>query len=350
MKNPKDLLTPSKSDSQVFSDLIHTSTEGLKKYYLMTTALEIELFKHTTNPKTSQTIAHELGNYNQEMIRLFLEALTEIDLLTKHNDTYVNSTLANTYLVCDSSYYMKFTLKKMKENANHWSQLSIILKNGPIIQNRQDIFNDDWLISIAEWAQAGSIANALNVISNHMEPKKWTRLLDLGGGHGLYAIAFTALNPQLETYVFDLPHVAPIINKYIQLYNAKNVHIIPGNFYKDNIGKDYDIIFSSYNQSCSDPTLIATMVQALKPGGYIILRRFKDSTREGAIKILDWNLLSFEGKKIGSKPHSSDNIIDKKTYLNQLEKAGLTIVGTYPVDDMSEITFAHKPLSNGSNN
>ena len=34
-------------------------------------------------------------------------------------------------------------------------------------------------------------------------------MIDLGGGHGLYAIALAALNPALEAYVFDLPLVIP---------------------------------------------------------------------------------------------------------------------------------------------
>jgi hypothetical protein len=58
--------------------------------------------------------------------------------------------------------------------------------------------------------------------------------------------------------------------------------------------------------------------------------------------------LGFEGKKIGSKSHSSEEIIDQKTYLAQLERAGLTLLGTWSLDKMSEITFACKPADSGS--
>jgi precorrin-6B methylase 2 len=348
MKNPKDLLTIPNPSSQDFSALMEKSTEGLKKHYLIMTAWETGLFEHTTTPKTSHNIAQELGGYHEAMIQLFCEALTEVGLLTKLNDTYTNSPMTSTYLCRNSPNYLEHTLQNMKANINRWTQLSTILKNGPITQNRQDFFGEDWLISIAEWAEAGSIASALNVVTAHLDPKRWKRLLDLGGGHGLYAIAFTALNIKLEAYVFDLPRIISVTQKYVKEYDAQRVHILPGDFYKDSIGQGYDAIFSSYNQSCTDPTLIGKMVEALAPGGDVILRRFTDASREGALKTLDWNLLSFEGKKIGSKSHSSDAIVDQKTYLKQLENAGLTILGTFPVDFMSEITFARKPSGTGS--
>ncbi|MCL1970084.1 MAG: hypothetical protein FWF66_01265 [Candidatus Bathyarchaeota archaeon] len=341
MKDAKKLLTPS-PELDLFSSLLENSTEGLKKYYLLLTAWEICLFEHTTTPKTPKKIAKEIGDYNEAMVQLFCDALTEAGLLTKIQDTYTNSTITNTYLCRSSPNYLDHILQNTKANINHWTQLSTVLKNGPIAQNRQDFFGANWLIGIAEWAKAGSIANALSVITIHLDPKLWKKLLDLGGGHGLYAIAFTALNSQLDVYVFDLPQMMPITQKYIKEYKAKRVHTLPGDFYKDDIGQNYDVIFSSYNQSCNDPTLISKMVNALAPNGYLILRRFTDASSEGALKILDWNLLSFEGKKIGSKPHSSDTIVNQATYLKRLEEAGLTLLGTFPVDGISEITFARK--------
>jgi precorrin-6B methylase 2 len=350
MKEPKTLLTSVTPSSQEFSALLENATSGFKKYQLIMAALETGLFEHTTTPKTSQAIAQELGNYHEAMLQMFCDALVELGLLTKQQNTYINSPLTSTYLCQNSPHYMEYTLKNRKTNISHWMQLNTVLKSGPLKRNRTDFFNEGWLTSIAEGAAAGSVADVLSIITAHLDPKNWKRLLDLGGGHGLYAIAFTALNPMLEAYVFDLPNVVPITSKYVAEYHAERVHILPGDFYKDDFGKDYDVIFSSFNQSCFDPTFIGKLVQAVVPGGYLILRRFKDSSREGAIQTLDWNLIGFEGRKIGSKAHSSDSVVDQKTYLAQLEKAGLTVVGTFSVDEISEVTFARKPLSNGSDN
>jgi hypothetical protein len=112
--------------------------------------------------------------------------------------------------------------------------------------------------------KTGSLSNTIKVIIAPLDLQRWRRLLDIGGGHGLCAIAFTSLNPQLEAFVFDLPRIIPITNKYIEAYRAERVHALPGDFYKDNLGRNYDAIFSSFNQSCNDPVLIPKLVQALK--------------------------------------------------------------------------------------
>ncbi|MCW4025722.1 MAG: acetylserotonin O-methyltransferase [Candidatus Bathyarchaeota archaeon] len=348
MKDPKTLLTSPSPDSKVLSALLENSTEGLKISYLITTAWEIGLFEHTTSPKNPKTIAQELGGYHETMMGLFCDALVEVGLLTKQDDTYLNASLTSTYLCRNSPHYLSQILKNTQANINRWTQLPQIIKNGPLPHVRTDFFNENWLIGIAEWAAAGAVANTLRVVSEHIDPQPWRRLLDLGGGHGLYAIAFTALNPNLAAYVFDLPKMMQVTQKYVKEYDAQRVHILPGDFYKDSIGQDYDVIFSSFNQSCSDPNLLGKMVEALVPGGYVVLRRFTDASREGALKTLDWNLLGFEGKKIGSKSHSSDAVMDQKTYLEQLENMGLSLLGTFPLDKMSEITIARKLLNGGS--
>jgi hypothetical protein len=74
----------------------------------------------------------------------------------------------------------------------------------------------------------------------------------------------------------------------------------------------------------------------------LLLRRFKDKARKGALKKLDWNLTNFEGKKIGSKPFSGGKIVDKKEYLNHLETAGVSVLDIISVDERSEIVFAQK--------
>jgi precorrin-6B methylase 2 len=347
MKDVNTLLNPPFPRSKVFSALLMKSLEGLKRYYLIMTAWENGLFDCTITPKTHQDIAKELG-YQEIMTQMFCDALVELGLLIKTNGAYTNSQIASSYLSRDSSRCMVSTIQNMKANANRWTQLTTILKHGPITQDKEERFGDKWLISIAEWAAVGSVASAMKVIKANLKLHRWRRLLDIGGGHGLYAIAFTALNPRLEAFVFDLPKITPVTRKYVDTYNAERVHIIPGDFYKDDIDQDYDAIFSSFNHSCSDPALIPKLIQALKPGGDLILRRFKDASREGALKALDWNLVHFDGKKIGSKPHSSGAVVGREEYIRQLKAAGLTSIRVVSVDEMSEMIFARKPSDNGS--
>ncbi|MBT0159247.1 hypothetical protein G4O51_04600 [Candidatus Bathyarchaeota archaeon A05DMB-2] len=347
MKDVNNLINPPSPSSKEFSALLEGALNGVRRYYLIMTAWDSGLFDHTVTPKTPQELAKALG-YQEIMLKMFCDALVKLNLLTKRNGAYTNSPIANQYLSRKSSTCMVNTIHNMKANANRWTKLADILKNGPITQDKQQTFGEEWLISIAEWATVCSVANAVKVITAHLDPHRWRKLLDIGGGHGLYAIAFTALNPKLKAFVFDLPRVIPITRKYVDAYDAKNVHLISGDFYKDTIGQDYDAIFSSFNPSCNDPALIPKLRDALKPGGDLILRRFKDASREDALKTLDWNLLSFEGKQIGSKAHSSGPVVNRAKYIKQLKAARLTNISVVSVDYMSEIIFASKPCVKGS--
>jgi len=348
MKNTDNLLNPSFPSSKEFSDLVRKSLEGLQKFNLIMTAWESGLFEFTITPKTYTEIAQQLG-FHKKITQLFCEALTEIGLLTKKEEKYVNSPLTRNYLSCDSPQNMKYTLENLKNNSERWLQLSNILKNGPISQKREDFFNDKWILRIAEGAEAGSVYNVIKTVTSRLKVNEWKSLLDIGGGHGLYAIGFTAFNPKLEAYVFDLPKVTPITCKFIKKYGAQRVQVISGDFNKDDIGEAYDAIFSSFNQSCSDPKLVTKLVDALNPDGYLLLRRFKDQAREGALKRLDWNLIKFEGKKIGSTPFSGGKIVDQQEYLRYLEAVGLSVLDIVSVDERSEIVFAKKSSTDRSN-
>jgi precorrin-6B methylase 2 len=347
MKDADNLINPSFPRSKAFSTLIMKSLEGFKRYQLIMTAWESGLFDFTVTPKTHQEIAKELG-YQEIMTQLFCDALTELGLLIKKADVYVNSPLTSNYLKRSSSSCMTHTLQNMKRNAGHWNQLATLIKNGPIVQDRKDRFGDGWIVGIAEWAEAGSVFNVMKVVTKYLKVCRWKKLLDVGGGHGLYAIAFTAINPELEATVFDRPTITPVTCRYIDDYAADRVHVVSGDFYTDSIGGGYDAIFSSFNQSCSDPELIPKLVDALNPTGDLVLRRFRDSSRESALKILEWNLVTFEGKKIGSKPHSSGAVVNLGEYVKHLKAAGLNILDIVPVDEMSEIIFARKPSTKRS--
>ncbi|MFZ7138119.1 MAG: methyltransferase [archaeon] len=343
MKNVENLINPPSSDSKEFSSLVASSMQGLKQYYLLVSAWELGIFEHTVSPLTYQELAQQMGSH-EIMTKLFCEALSEIGMLTKKDDKYSNSPLASNYLVPSSYLYKTKTLEMLEKNAKRWANLSKIIKEGPIERKRTAMFGGGRVIRIAESGEAGSVFNVIDVAKKHLDIQRWRKIIDVGGGHGLYAIAFSALNPKLEAFVFDQPHVTPITTQYIDNYNAKKVHVISGDYNKDSIGKGYDAIFSSFNQTCSDPKFIPIFFEALNPSGDLILRRHKEKTHVDPLQTLDWNLVHFEGRKLGVNPHYSGKFIRKAEYIKRLEEAGFSVHANVPVDEGSELIFARKPL------
>jgi precorrin-6B methylase 2 len=347
MKDARYLTTSVCPGSRELSDLLEQSSEGLRRYHLIMTAWDLGLFDRTAAPVGHEDLAAQLGCHPQ-MTKLFCDALAEVGLLEKAGPNYVNSPLARSCLDKASPHCMESTMRNLKLNNDRWAHLALVLRNGPVVQDRKDRFSDDWLISIAEWAGTGSVREAVQVIFAHADMKRWRRLLDLGGGHGLYSVAFTALNPELEAFVFDLPSVIPLTRRYIEQFEAERVRTMPGDFYKDDIGEGYDVIFSSFNQSANDPALLPKIHNALRPGGDLIIRRFEDDGQNDAMNTLDWNLITFEGKKIGSKRHTSDTVPGKEEYLLRLEENGFAVRSVVPAGEMSVMIFAQRPMTGGA--
>jgi hypothetical protein len=183
VKNVNNLLNPPFPRSKAFSTLVMKSLEGLQRYHLIMTAWESGLFDFTVTPKTYQEIAKELG-YQEIMTRMFCDALTELGLLIKKDCTYINSPLASNYLSRSSSLCMTNNLQNMRKNVKHWNQLATLLKNGPIKRNRKDLFKDDWIAGIAEWAEAGSVFDVMKVITKYLKVCRWRRTRTLR--HRLY--------------------------------------------------------------------------------------------------------------------------------------------------------------------
>ncbi|MPN17874.1 hypothetical protein SDC9_165229 [bioreactor metagenome] len=168
-------------------------------------------------------------------------------------------------------------------------------------------------------------------------------MLDLGGGHGLYAIAFAELNEEIQAFVFDLPPVTKETRYFIEKYGASRVDIIPGDFFKDEIGSGYDLIFSSFNPGGKVPSLIPKIAEALKPRGVFVTRQVPDeNTKSNPLMSLDWNLWTFEDVKKGSSGFTFENSVPFNEYIDMLSSYGLEVFRALDMEDGSRIVFAWK--------
>ena len=103
------------------------------------------------------------------------------------------------------------------------------------------------------------------------------KMLDIGGGSGVFSLEFIKQNPKINSVVFDLPNVIPITKRYVE-DEKLNSHFsfISGNYLLDQFGNDYDLIFLSaivhINSFDENKTLIKKCVESLNPNGQIIIK------------------------------------------------------------------------------
>jgi SAM-dependent methyltransferase len=111
------------------------------------------------------------------------------------------------------------------------------------------------------------------------------RLLDIGGGSGVYTLAFLRRNPSMEGVIFDLPRVIPIAEERVsQEEEWDRISLFPGDFYKDELptGCDMALLSAIIHQNGPEQNLelYRKVFRALEPGGVLLIRdHIMDETR-----------------------------------------------------------------------
>jgi SAM-dependent methyltransferase len=298
--------------------------ENVEKFRLLSTALEYEIFEHLTEPKTAAALSEKLET-NPQMTTKFCNALTAMGFLFKNGNTYYNTLLSNTYLVKASSFNQRHLLNLERENRERrWSTFPKVLKQGSLKSERSTggAFTRDFLLAMAEGALRGGLQKIVEIFSTIPEFKNAKTLADIGGGHGLYAIAFAQTNPQLEAYVVDFPHVINSITKeVISDYKiADRVHTIPCDFTQGDLGGKYDIVFASdsmYKPRKQMVPLLQKIASNLNNGGFFASKHwFLNEEKSGPLTSVFFDLkMSFE--KHGEEPNELFTLGEYITALNQ---------------------------------
>ncbi|EHP87566.1 methyltransferase [Methanotorris formicicus] len=310
-------------------------------FYLLKTAIDLNLFGYLSSFKTAEELA-EILDADLILMEYMLKILNDLGLIDSKvvggRVYYKNAEITNIYLKKDSNYSIINPIYSYFENIKNWENLSDILKNKDNYQNTDvNSFFPKVVRRMADECKCWELQKVLSYIAKYGEFKNAKKLLDLGGGHGLYAIGFSMLNKNLKCYVFDLPNVVEETKKFIEKYNAKNVFTITGDFYKDDIGKGYDIIFTSYNPGGKNPKIAEKVYNSLNEGGLFINKQFFPDKEEGIedyLNNMEWNFSKPEGLNKGRIRYTFEEDLNLNDYLEYLKNLGFKIL---EVTDMPEL-------------
>jgi len=118
--------------------------------------------------------------------------------------------------------------------------------------------------------------SADDVVAKVKLPPGARRLLDVGGGHGLYSIRFCRRHPGLMATVFDLPQALDAARQTIVAERMTDrVSVQRGNFAHDDLGSGYDVVllFNILHawQPEQNVALLHKVAAALGPGGLVVV-------------------------------------------------------------------------------
>ena len=204
---------------------------------------------------------------------LALEALETLGYVEKRAAGYVTTAMAARWLPTLGGGLGFFeTLVERSRDLE-----DCIRRGGPATSAR------DWLDRRpGAWRQfqEGMIAMALmagdEVAQKVRLPPTACRLLDVGGGHGLYGIKLCRRHPRLRATVFDLPQALDVARETIAAERmGERVSVQAGDFWKDDLGRDYDaaLLFNIVHGSLpvANVELLRKVAASLRPGGLVVI-------------------------------------------------------------------------------
>ena len=243
-------------------------------------------------------------------LTVLLNALCAMELLKKRSDRFRNTDTSAAFLSKDSPRYIGHMIVLHHHLSGSWYQLDRSAKTGTPVRIRPSQSDEEYRESFIQGTATLAMHLAPQVV-NKLDMTGRRRLLDLGGGTGVYAIHFCMKNPELKAVVYDLLPTSSYAKGTIARFGMGNrIQFIEGNYLEEDIPGRYDAAFLSQVIHSEGPddcrTIIKKTAAALEPGGLLmihdlILNDSLDGPLFPALFSLNMLLLTPEGRTYSGK-------------------------------------------------
>ena len=255
---------------------------------VLLTAHELDLFTVLGDgSKFSGEVASALETDERATDRL-MNSLCAMGLLTKKGGRFSNAPPAAQFLVKGKPDFMA-GLMHMVHLWETWSTLTEAVRQGRSVADRTAGVNargGEWLrafIAAMHWRASQHAPGVVGLL----DLSGVSRVLDVGGGSGAYAMAFVRAKPDVGAVIFDLPNVIPLTQEYIKQGGLSDkVKTAVGDYERDALGSGFDLVFLSAiihsNSPSGNRDLIRKAATALTPHGQVVVQDFiVDEDRTG---------------------------------------------------------------------
>ena len=307
-------------------------------------ALEWKLFNLLQVPTSALAIARQL-QLDPANTGYWLEALWSMELLERDDHQpphYRNTAVASDYLRADAADYCGDAWAFRLRGLRHFgSQLGEQVRTGQLSGQAPNLATtiDNWTMAarlqIAQEQRAVTVEVALRLMAQVPEFPAARRMLDLGGGPGLVAIALARDNPMLTGEVFDFAQTVNVAADNIRRAGLEQrLDVRGGDLASDPIGEGYDLIWcSSVLHFVPDmAAALAKIHAALRPGGVLVSAHAEiPADPELARRVMPYYLsMQMLGRQVTHVGGMSE----------ALQQAGFVNIDSYP-----EVAFAMTPVS-----
>jgi SAM-dependent methyltransferase len=254
---------------------------GFQAAEIVFTAVRLGIFSVLdAGPATGKRLAGKL-KLSPDALARFMSALKSLGLIAERNGTYRNTRLSQRYLRAGAAENAADVFVHFETLKASWSHLGYSLRKSAMHAPGERALDDyprQLKRFLAAMHASGVVKSA--AIARALPLRKYSRMLDIGGGMGTYAAAFARENASLQATVFDLAGVVLHAKKYIrQCGLAGRISTAVGECRTDPFpAKDYDLVLLSnilHIYAAGDAgAIIKKAAQALQRKGTLLIHDY----------------------------------------------------------------------------
>jgi predicted O-methyltransferase YrrM len=264
-------------------------------YRVFLTAVELNLFGLLTAPQSARQLSERAGTHAL-LTQKLLDVLVAMDFVVKTHEGYCNTEETTAFLTDGGAYFSAGSVDYLKGNYELFDALTDRITQGPKkVEKKKHTYKPETIRMMANTCLLGRLQEIIGIVTGLPRFNEARRLLDIGGAHGLFAIALCQEHPQLSAVVFDQPGVTDITSEYIIAHRMQNrICTITGDHGVDRFGDGFDLVFESFTFFGNKARLadyFARIHHALAPGGLLVsVRSVLEDDRQGPASALLWDL------------------------------------------------------------
>lgn len=252
---------------------------GGPAFFIVAAAIQLNMFETLgAAPETADGLANKL-EIDRRGTHFMLDALESLGYVRRHGNAYDLTRMSRKWLTDGGDInFSPFFLYWAALMEHFMPKLADTLRTGEPethqyewIENQPEVsrYFQEGMIAIAKFV-GDDIAKMIPV------PAGGGVVLDVGGGHGTYAVALCKQHPNLSAVIFDSPQALATGRQAIKDAGMDGrISVAEGDILKDDPGTDYDIalLFNVVHGFREEGNLdmLRRVGKALKPGGLLVI-------------------------------------------------------------------------------
>jgi len=209
-----------------------------------------------------------------DLLEKLLIACCSMGLLKKEDMTYSNTDMSSKYLVKGKRLYQGDIIAHSASVWQTWHNLENDIYEGEPVVEDDDKKHRDFIVGM----QNITLAGRGKLFLDNIDLSGRKKLLDVGGGPGMYSILACKKYPELRAIIFDVPETIYMTKEIIENEGMEDrVSVCEGNWDNDDFGKDHDVVLFSnvlHGKNHKAELKLGKAYKSMVSGGLLVIQDF----------------------------------------------------------------------------